>query len=111
MSEIHLIATLRPAPGKEAQLREILRETTAHVTHVEKDCLSFLLTEMTDGNGRQSHRELTRHMSRWANAEALVRHHQREWLKTMYQQFEAGELLEGPEMIESLLFVDGFVSR
>ncbi|RAK80755.1 putative quinol monooxygenase [Aspergillus fijiensis CBS 313.89] len=74
MSEIHLIATLRPASGKEAQLREMLRQTTAHVTHVEKDCLSFLLTEMTDGNGRL----LFKVIERWANAEALVRHHQRE---------------------------------
>ncbi|PYI12919.1 hypothetical protein BO86DRAFT_327085 [Aspergillus japonicus CBS 114.51] len=107
MTEIHLIATLRPKTGKESQLRDILRETTSHVTLVEKQCLSFLLTEMTDGNGRV----MVKVIERWATAEALICHQQRDWLKSMYRRFEVEELLEGPEIIENLLFVDGFVSR
>ncbi|KAA8643871.1 uncharacterized protein ATNIH1004_005318 [Aspergillus tanneri] len=45
MAEVQLIATLRPAAGKEEQLREILCQTVGHVTRVEKGCFTFLLTE------------------------------------------------------------------
>ncbi|PYI01426.1 hypothetical protein BO78DRAFT_17172 [Aspergillus sclerotiicarbonarius CBS 121057] len=107
MAGIHLIATLRPAPGREAELRQILRETARNVEHIEPTCLTFLLTECHRPGGTIEFKVI----ERWASQEALEQHQHRAWLRNMYSTFDDSHLLESPEEIEMLTVISGFVAR
>ncbi|KAF7624390.1 hypothetical protein COH20_011023 [Aspergillus flavus] len=107
MAPIHLIATLRPAAGKEQLLREVLRQTVDRVADIEIGCLTFLLTE-TRGDDVVV---VFKVIERWLNLEALEQHHGRDWLQQMYQTFKDNELLDGTERIEHLTLIAGFVAR
>ncbi|OOF96890.1 hypothetical protein ASPCADRAFT_129947 [Aspergillus carbonarius ITEM 5010] len=98
MTGVHLIATLRPAPGKVA---EILCQTARNVEHGEPTCLTFLVTECHQPDGTME----------WASQEALEQHQQRAWLRSMYAIFDEKSLLESPEEIETLMFLSGFATR
>ncbi|OOO07112.1 major facilitator superfamily MFS_1 [Aspergillus oryzae] len=106
MAPIHLIATLRPAAGKEQLLREVLRQTVDRVADIEIGCLTFLLTE-TRGDDVVV---VFKVIERWLNLEALEQHHGRDWLQQMYQTFKDNELLDGTERIEHLTLIAGFVA-
>ncbi|KAE8353684.1 hypothetical protein BDV28DRAFT_101974 [Aspergillus coremiiformis] len=107
MANIHLIAILRPAAGKEALLREVLCQTVNRVADIETGCLTFLLTESRDDDDMVEFRVI----ERWVNIEALEQHHERDWLQRMYQTFKDKELLDGTERIEHLTLIAGFASR
>ncbi|PKY01051.1 hypothetical protein P168DRAFT_292948 [Aspergillus campestris IBT 28561] len=84
MTEVHIIATLRPVVGKENQLRDRLFRTAGKVTREEPDCLTFLLTETRDPREGVVFKVI----ERWTSQEALTRHHDRDWLQEMYRAFE-----------------------
>ncbi|RAK95866.1 putative quinol monooxygenase [Aspergillus ibericus CBS 121593] len=128
MAEIHLIATLRPAPGKAAevhpshflprfalrrslftdlQLRQILCETAENVEQLEPSCLTFLLTECRRPDDTIEFKVI----ERWASQEALEQHQHKSWLRTMYTAFDERDLLAGPEEIEMLKVISGFTTR
>ncbi|PWY67081.1 hypothetical protein BO94DRAFT_628936 [Aspergillus sclerotioniger CBS 115572] len=107
MTGVHLIATLRPAPGKAAELRQILCETARNVEQVEPSCLTFLVTECHRPDGAVEFKVV----ERWASQEALEQHQQRAWLRTMYATFDEKHLLERPEEIEMLALISGFAAR
>ncbi|KAF9890527.1 hypothetical protein FE257_005932 [Aspergillus nanangensis] len=109
LSEVYIISTLRSAPGKGHQLREVLRETTARIDIVEKGCLAFMLTETKASCGHDVIEFKV--IERWASSEDLAHHQQRDWLKQMYRIFEEKSLLAEPEHIEKLTFLAGFASR
>ncbi|THC88717.1 hypothetical protein EYZ11_011842 [Aspergillus tanneri] len=97
MAEVQLIATLRPAAGKEEQLREILCQTVGHVTRVEKGCFTFLLTESRGADNVLEFKVIERQVACVFLSKRII--------------FEEQNLLEGPERIEHLTFISGFVSR
>ncbi|PWY90244.1 hypothetical protein BO70DRAFT_359226 [Aspergillus heteromorphus CBS 117.55] len=107
MTGVNLIATLRPAPGKTAELRQILCETAHNVKQVEQTCFTFLLTECKRPDGTIEFKVI----ERWANKEALEVHHERSWLQSMYSTFDEKQLLDGPEQIEELTVISGFAAR
>ncbi|RAK91743.1 hypothetical protein BO79DRAFT_251820 [Aspergillus costaricaensis CBS 115574] len=84
MAEVQLIATLRPAPGKETEVRHLLCDTARLVEQAEPS---------------------------WANINALEHHHSRPWLRQMYSTFLEKQLLDGPEQIEMLTVIAGFAVR
>ncbi|GJP90829.1 Fungal specific transcription factor domain family protein [Aspergillus niger] len=114
MAEVQLIATLRPAPGKETEvyapyltLRCLLCDTTRLVEQAEPSCLTFLLTEHHRADGSLEFKVI----ERWANTNALEHHHNRPWLREMYSTFLEKQILDGPEQIEMLTVIAGFAVR
>ncbi|KAI2846407.1 hypothetical protein CBS147320_9729 [Aspergillus niger] len=107
MAEVQLIATLRPAPGKETELRCLLCDTTRLVEQAEPSCLTFLLTEHHRADGSLEFKVI----ERWANTNALEHHHNRPWLREMYSTFLEKQILDGPEQIEMLTVIAGFAFR
>ncbi|RAH54056.1 hypothetical protein BO85DRAFT_452453 [Aspergillus piperis CBS 112811] len=107
MAEAQLIATLRPAPGKETEVRHLLCDTARLVEQAEPSCLAFLLTEHHRVDGTLEFRVI----ERWANINALEHHHSRPWLRQMYSTFLEKQLLDGPEQIEMLTVIAGFAVR
>ncbi|OJJ72258.1 hypothetical protein ASPBRDRAFT_55477 [Aspergillus brasiliensis CBS 101740] len=93
MAEVQLIATLRPAPGKEVE--------------EEPSCLAFLLTEHHRADGTLEFKVI----ERWTDTIALEHHQSRAWLREMYSTFMEKELLNGPEQIEMLTIIAGFAAR
>ncbi|GKZ28444.1 hypothetical protein AbraIFM66950_007112 [Aspergillus brasiliensis] len=63
MAEVQLIATLRPAPGKEVELGLRLCDTTRLVEQEEPSCLAFLLTEHHQADGTLEFKVIERHVS------------------------------------------------
>nr|XP_003188951.1 hypothetical protein ANI_1_1304144 [Aspergillus niger CBS 513.88] len=100
MTEVQLIATLRPAPGKET-------EVYAPYLTAEPSCLTFLLTEHHRADGSLEFKVI----ERWANTNALEHHHNRPWLREMYSTFLEKQILDGPEQIEMLTVIAGFAVR
>ncbi|PWY72589.1 hypothetical protein BO83DRAFT_388926 [Aspergillus eucalypticola CBS 122712] len=126
MAEVQLIATLRPAHGKETELRHLLCDTARLVEQAEPSCMAFLLTEHHRVDDTLEFKVIERHVShgpslglglsvdrlhRWANSNALEHHHSRPWLLQMYSTFLEKQLLDGPEQIEMLTVIAGFAVR
>ncbi|CAI0644212.1 unnamed protein product [Colletotrichum noveboracense] len=105
---VTLWCTLRPAAGRESELRQVLLDLATKVHSVEQTCVRYEVFEMDSSTAGPSS-TMFHLLEQWPSQIDLDRHTQREWLVDIRKKFDAGLLAEA-ELIENMSKIGGFTS-
>jgi len=107
MSEIHVVAVITPAPGKEDRVREGLIALTENVKAHEPDVSKYHLFEQTNGQGGNVFvvEEI------YKDQATYDAHFKTEYFQALGKAIGDEGLLAAPLDIKTIKPIGGFVSR
>ncbi|KAF2431125.1 hypothetical protein EJ08DRAFT_199537 [Tothia fuscella] len=104
---LNVVAIVTPAPGKESEVEEVIKELTANVEKYEKDVLKYKAYKTTNAEGATEYvfQEI------YKDENTLKEHGVTDHFKAIVEKIEEGKLLAKPLNIMKLEALSGYDGR